>query len=135
MFSPEKETSLDTPFGCVKISSHSLAFVILTDSALSVFDLDDRHKDSVLFTAAGETISLSPGRHLTVAASNTKTFADINPARFVGHRQLGCREMQTGAKSFQSEFQLASLLTGLQAIALSSLAAIEKSHKDNWSSD
>ncbi len=129
LLAAEKDTRINTPFGEVKVGSRAVVLIIATGNALSVFDLDDRHKDSVKVQVGGDEISLSPGRHVTITAPGAKSFADVNPAYFVGHRQIIAQIFKPGTTAFHSEFDLPSVLTGLQSMNEKSYRTLEQDKK------
>jgi hypothetical protein len=113
LIAPSENTILDTPFATVGISAHSLALVVATDKAVSVFDLHDSHKNAVVVIAGNQNLALSPGRALVIADSDVQSFEQINPTQWVGYRRLTSKAMNAQTKLFQCEFDLTTMVRGL----------------------
>ena len=125
LFVPSKDTTVVTPNGTVKIAANSVAMVMVNENHLSVYDVNDHHKRSVTVEAAGRSIALSPGRHVSIANIRTGQFADVNPMEAMMHRSVSSQEL--GDKvAFTSEFSLPAAVQVMKP-----LKAIFASDNDN----
>jgi hypothetical protein len=119
----DKDTVIDTSFGTISIDRHSVVLLVVKNSAVSVYDLDDTHKGAVKVSVGGDEMVLAPGRHLTLAAGAASSFADVNPVPFVAHRHESVSDLKSGGKAFHSQFSLPTLLAGLKAMQKSETRA------------
>ena len=113
---PTVDTLIDTPVGQIKLVAKSLALVMAFDGGLTVFNLDDTRKDSIQILAAGKTITLAPGQHLTLAPDAVQAFDYINPAQLIGHRNMNCQNIGYGLKAFSSEFSITHAIAAVQPL-------------------
>jgi hypothetical protein len=122
LFVPTKDTTVETPFGIVKISGNSIALVSVSSAGLSVFDLDDQHKGSVSVESNGHNVVLSPGRHVLITPHHRAEFAQLNPIETIAHRGLSS-SVKNGHRAHMSEFSVLSAIDSvkpLKALAASS---------------
>ncbi len=63
LVAPAEDTVIETAFGKVEVSAHSMALIMALPTGTAVYDLDDRHKDSIVVTLGTSRIALAPGRH------------------------------------------------------------------------
>ncbi|HEY9788310.1 MAG TPA: hypothetical protein V6D17_23175, partial [Candidatus Obscuribacterales bacterium] len=121
LFVPFRDTVVETPKGIVKIAARSVAMVASTESSLAVYDIDDNHKGSVVVEAEGRTMTLSPGRHITIA-NHKGEFEHVNAIETVMHRGMRAQMVRDGVKAFSSEFSIPTAVDSikpLKAMALS----------------
>jgi len=124
LFAPQSDTTVVTPNGTVKIAADSLAMVVVDGNHLSVYDINDTHKKSVVIEAGGRTIPLSPGKHAVVTHSKVAQFSDVNPVETVMHRGLAQHELGEGRRAFTSEFSVPSAIQSIKPLA----AMIQSNH-------
>ena len=115
LLAPDKDQQIETKFGRLSVKANSMVLVISTDRCLTVFNLDDRKRGSVVAHLEGSDIVLEPGRHLTVARASSGNFSAVNPAKFVGHRRLISDDCGS-YKVHRSEFHLPSVIGGLSQL-------------------
>ena len=108
LFVPSKNMTVVTPKGNVKLGANSVAFISVDEKQLSVYDINDQHKGSVIVAAGGRDMSLSPGRHLTVTNDKSQSFADANPIESIMHRSVTRHELSNGQRAFSTEFSIPS---------------------------
>jgi hypothetical protein len=101
---PSSDTVVKTPVGQIKIGAKSLALVMAFADGLAVYDLDDVKKGAIEITAAGTSMTLSPGQHLFIARDSVKNFEDVNPAQMIGYRGITRRDIGSGFRVFSAEF-------------------------------
>ncbi|MBX3139026.1 hypothetical protein KF707_22555, partial [Candidatus Obscuribacterales bacterium] len=108
LFVPSKDMMVVTPKGKVKLGANSVAVVSIDGNQLSVYDINDNHKGSVVVAAGGRELSLSPGRHLTVTNDRAASFAEANPIESIMHRAVSRHELGNGHRAFVTEFSIPS---------------------------
>ncbi len=62
-----------------------------------------------------------PGKSAVMTGASVKAFEDVNPAQFVGYRNLGSRTINENTKVYQGEFDFMAMMLGLKP--LNNLAA------------
>jgi hypothetical protein len=112
LIAPDADTTIKSRFGKVDLKKKCLALIISTEQGLTVFNLDDSHSGSVVARIGNHSMSIEPGRHLTIARPNVSDFAAVNPAQLIAHRRMQTGEID-GFKTFKSEFHLLSAISGL----------------------
>jgi hypothetical protein len=129
LFVPSKDTTVVTPKGSVKLAANSVAFISVDGNQLSVYDINDHHKASVVVSTGGRDLTLSPGRHLVVTGNSAKSFGDVNPIESIMHRSVVQHQIGGGKTAFVSEFSIPSavaVVKPLKAIMSSKEAAARK---------
>ncbi len=116
LLAPEHATEVNTPYGTVRVEGDSLALVVSTERGLSVYDLDDLHRDSIVVRVNGEKISLLPGQHVTVTDDSTAGFEHVNPAGYIGYRNVTSQKLSGSFKAYRSEFHHLSTIAGLEPL-------------------
>jgi filamentous hemagglutinin len=117
LFAPTTDTTVVTPKGRVKVAANALAVVVVDDNHLSVYDVNDMHKNSVTIEAAGRTIPLSPGKHAVVTHAGVEQFAEINPVESMMHRGMSRHELGNGRRAFVSEFSVPSAIQTIKPLS------------------
>lgn len=116
LFVPLKDMTVVTPKGSVKLSANSVAFVSVNSTQLSVYDINDHHKSSVVVSTGGRDLALSPGRHLVVTHAAANSFADVNPIESIMHRSVNSHELGAGKRAFVTEFSIPSAVSVLKPL-------------------
>ena len=116
VFAPSVDTALELPGAKLKLAANSVALVVSTSDAVSIYDFDDRRKESVVLETNGERIALSPGQHVTIG-SGTDVFGDLNPLEGIPHRALTVSKTKGGKSVFTSEFSVVAAMQGLKPIS------------------
>jgi hypothetical protein len=116
LLAPETTTDVNTPFGSVRVEGKSLALVVSTDRGLSVYDLDDLHRGSIVVHVNDDSISLLPGQHVTITDDTIPGFEHVNPASYIGYRNLKCQKLGGSFKAYQAEFNHLSAISGLEPL-------------------
>ncbi len=111
-----KDTTVVSPNGSVKLAAGTIAFITSNNAQLSVYDIDDRHKGSVVVETAGKQISLSPGRHVTVTTLSADQFGDVNPVETIAHRSVSRQTLNANSTAFHSEFSLPSAISAINPL-------------------
>jgi hypothetical protein len=81
-----------------------------------VYDLDDLHRDSIVVRVNGEKISLLPGQHVTVTDDATAGFEHVNPAAYIGYRNVTSQKLSGSFKAYRAEFHHLSTIAGLEPL-------------------
>src|SRR5262249_11430111 len=108
VLAPMKDRVLKTSFGEVDIAAGSVAFVMEKQHAVTVYNFDDMHRDSVVIKIAGRSISLAPGMHATITSERVQSFESINPVYAIGYRNVRESIVSSSIKVYVSEFSIPS---------------------------
>ncbi|MBX3148658.1 S-layer family protein [Candidatus Obscuribacterales bacterium] len=117
LFAPTSDTTVVTPKGKVKVAANAVAMVVVEDTHLSVYDVNDLHKNSVVIEAAGRSIPLSPGSHAVITHAGVEQFSDINPVESIMHRGLSRHELGNGHRAFTSEFSVPAAIQCIKPLS------------------
>ncbi len=115
LIAPDADTAIETKFGTVELKSKCLALLVSTAKGLTIFNLDDSRQESVVARVGKDSITLAPGRHLTISGSDASDFAQINPVQMVAHRRMTAGRIGN-FKSFTSDFHLVSAISALKQL-------------------
>jgi hypothetical protein len=116
LLAPERLTVVSTPFGSVQIADKTLALLVSNEKGLSVYNLDDSRRDSVVVHVNGENVCILPGRHMTITNDKFDSFEQVNPAPFVGYRNVRSRSLNGNLKAFHTEFNHMTAIAGLEPL-------------------
>lgn len=108
LFAPKEDTVVETTHGTVEIAGGTVALVMQTKNALSVYDLHDQNKNAVVINTRGKRISLSPGRHVLVSANVQHGFAHANQVELAQYRNIKQSKLED-ASVFTTEFAIPSI--------------------------
>lgn len=109
IFAPTQDTVIETQIGNVQLAAGTVALVIQSPSAgLSVYNLHDNHKNSVIVNVAEQKVVLPPGRHAHFSNQKRGAFADVNPVELVQHRSMTQTRLANGVTMYTSEFAIPS---------------------------
>jgi hypothetical protein len=114
---PEKNMTVDTPFGTVDVAANAAALIIVTSDGLAVYNLHDGHSNAVVVKHSAGAVAVNPGRTAVLTRTSALSFADVNPAPFVSYRRVGSKDLSAGLKLYQSEFDLLSMMRGLPQLS------------------
>lgn len=117
MLAPERDLTVQTKFGTVRISANSAAVVSVSGKGLAVYDLHDTHRGSIKVHTRAGVIELAPGKHIHICDSQFKEFELVNPLQKVAHRKLTTSVLESGVRIFSSEFSLLSMLGNLRVFS------------------
>jgi len=98
------------------VEGNSLALVVATEHGLSVYDLDDLHRNSIVVHVNDESISLLPGQHVTVTDDAVAGFEHVNPAGYIGYRNLTTQKLSGNFIAYRAEFHHLSTIGGLEPL-------------------
>lgn len=115
LFSPAKDTSVQTPFGTIEIAKGAVAFVMIDHEKLAVYDLHDDSKSSVNIISGAHVTSLHPGRCAFLTRHIHHDFERLNPLERVGYRSLSAHE-RNGTKIFSCEFSTAHAINSIRPL-------------------
>lgn len=119
LLAPEDDTIVETPFGSVSVAADSLALIVTTQQALSVYDLHDGSKIAILIsdgTHVDPAIPLIPGHMAVLVKTPNDTFEEVNVAQFVKYRLLTNKLLPSKRSLYQAQFDVMSLMHGLPAL-------------------
>lgn len=104
VLAPSEDTRLDTPMGTVEVAKGSVAFLVLDDTRLGVYDLHDDHKGSIRVSSGSKTTTLSPGRCTVLTKQIQNGFERINPMESIGYKSVSTSNHGNGIIAFNAEF-------------------------------
>lgn len=113
---PEKPTTVTTDEGTVTVGAGCVAAILKTDDGVTVLDLYNQPKSTVLVRTRDEVISMTPGMQVTLTKHPTKSLKQLHPAPFVGHRNL--REMRAadGTRVFMADYSMFAAVARMKRI-------------------
>jgi YVTN family beta-propeller protein len=113
LVAPRKDTTLQTPFGTVKVGAGAVVLVVVqaNNNSVSIFDLHDNHTGDVQIDGANSAV-LAPGRHVTITSMNANDFSTVNPFDSISHREMQTKQNKSFTV-FTSEFSIPSAIKGL----------------------
>ncbi|MBS1990830.1 MAG: hypothetical protein JSS83_09955 [Cyanobacteria bacterium SZAS LIN-3] len=126
LFAPAADTTIETPFGVITVAAKSVAVVVLRDDLLTVFNLHDTHRDSVVITSGEHKLAVAPGGHLSLARGDNDRFETINPAEGICHRSMRHKVLNNGLHSFSSEAAIPSVVNNVKPLR----AIFQSSHPE-----
>jgi hypothetical protein len=126
LFSPAADTTIETPFGVITVAAKSVAMVVLRGDLLTVFNLHDTHKDSVVVTSGEHKLAVAPGCHLSLSRGDSDRFESINPAEGICYRSMRHSVLSNGLHSFSSEAAIPSVVSNVKQLR----AIFQSSHPD-----
>lgn len=115
LFAPTVSTKVETPHGNIRIDANSVVFVVSFKDGVAIYDIDDAHKNAVSVTVADREVKLAPGNHVLLTHNSVRTMDDINPAQFIGHRNLKEHSF-SNAKMFTSEFSIPNAISAVMPV-------------------
>jgi hypothetical protein len=113
LYAPVADTSIETPFGTVRMASGSLVLVLSFAHGLAVYDLDDQHRGAVSVSAGGKEFKLFPGTNVVICPSGVNSFEQINPARLISYRNIVSHNLGENTQVFSSEFSVPSAIQAI----------------------
>lgn len=122
LFAPSRDAKVDTPFGTVEIAKDAIAFVLIDDHRLAVYDLHDSKKASVKIKSGVRETQLSPGRCVVFTNANHSRFEHLNPLRSVGYRAMASHSYSDGVTAFQGEFSTLSAISSVRPLRAVSIS-------------
>ena len=94
----------------------AIVLAIANSGIVSVYNLHDNHKDSVIVKSGDRKIILNPGRHLTVLAANYLTdFANVNQVNNIGYRDFNTN-ISNGLVTYVSDFSIPSAINAIKPL-------------------
>jgi hypothetical protein len=110
VIAPDKDTVIETAFGTVSVAAHSVALIMAQPTGTAVYNLDDRHQNSVVLTIGKKQLALAPGRHAMITSHLVERFDLVNPAESINYRNVVSNRLDGDLQAFTSEFSTASVL-------------------------
>jgi len=113
VFAPTADKTIETLHGTVKMKAGAIAIVTQSTNGLSVYDLHDSKRNSVVVEVNDKALRLSPGQHVTVSGAafsgaDARDYASVNPIELVQHRGLSHTKLDNGLSLYTSEFSIPS---------------------------
>lgn len=126
---PSKSFTLITPEAEIRVAAGAKVLVVKTQSALSVFNLCDHHRNEVTVLSGHQSMALSPGQQVVLTSRKTGRFESINPATTIAFRDVREYALENGLRLFDCAFSIPSALMNvppLRTLASSSAKADKK---------
>jgi hypothetical protein len=116
LIAPDQPTVIKTGYGTVGVAAGAVALLVSFDRGVAVYDLHDSRRNSITMNYRHHSISLAPGQHALFTDRDVKYFEEVNAIGFVGYRKVAARDLGDGVKSFVSEFNIPSLVHGIEPL-------------------
>jgi hypothetical protein len=116
LLAPETDTMVRTSCGVIQVSANAAALIIAFDGGIAVYNFHDTRHGAVVINSLGHKLIVAPGRNAVLTSRNVHYYEEVNPAGFVGYRGLVSKMHTDGVKTFQSEFDVAAMLRGVQPL-------------------
>ena len=116
LFAPSVDTRILTELGEVAVDAGSVALVCSSASTLSVYSIDDLHRDAVRLKVGGESIVLSPGKHASIMKRESTNFDLVNPIPAIAHRNASSAQCGGHLRIHNSEFSIPSALAAVRPL-------------------
>jgi len=117
LLAPTNDISVSTAFGTVLISARCSVLLSSTATSLTIYDLHDRHSNSVIWESANKhQIKLLPGWQLTITNDLQAPLGEINPCSTIVLRSLQSESLPGGTRIFLGKFWIASALAHLEPL-------------------
>ena len=116
LISADRNQVLQTEFGSVGIAKDSLVLAIAFDHGIAVYNLHDSKRGAVTVNYRNHNIVLASGQHALLTEKDVKYFEQINPISYVGYRNLNAQDLGDGVKAFHAEFDIYSMIKGLEPL-------------------
>jgi urease gamma subunit len=113
LLSPESNTRVKCGDATVDVAANSVALLVAFDGGVAVYNLHDTTRGAVAVAQGDHRLAIQPGRSLVITNRKVDYFEDVNPAEFVGYRRVAAKAYDDGIRTFQSEYNLFSLMQGL----------------------
>jgi hypothetical protein len=110
-----RDMNIDTDFGTVTLRHGAIALISASADSTSVFNLDDKHKESIVISINSHKLSISPGQHLTVTRAGVNSFDLVNPEEAIAHKSLRQKHLENNIQVFSSEFSTVSAIANVGA--------------------
>ncbi len=107
---PDQDTVIQTSFGTVQVSAHSMALIMALPTGTAVYNLDDSRKNSIVITIGKNQMTLAPGRQAMVTSHLVDGFEMVNPAELFGYRNLSSKKLDGDLQAFTSEFLITNAI-------------------------
>ncbi len=117
LFAPSKDMTVVTPNGKVRLAANSVVVIVADENHLSVYDIDDQRKNSVVVDTGVHTLALTPGRHALVTNHKVSHFGEINPVESIMHRSVARQDIGNGKRVFTSEFLVPSAVSAIKPLS------------------
>lgn len=117
VFVPVHNMTVKTPHANISVAAGSVVLVVSSENGTAVYDLHDAKKDAVQVAFHDQKLTLSPGRHMTVSATEKRCYADANQAESIFHRGVVSARTAHGGSLFTSEFAVNTAIDCVPALA------------------
>lgn len=117
VFVPVHNMTVNTPHAKISVAAGSVVLVVSSENGTAVYDLHDAKKDAVHVAFHDQKLTLSPGRHMTVSATEKRCYADANQAESIFHRGVVSARTAHGGSLFTSEFAVNTAIDCVPALA------------------
>jgi len=113
---PDQDTVIETAFGKVEVSAHSMALIMALPTGTAVYNLDDSRKNSVVITIGKNQMTLAPGRHAMVTSHLIDGFEMVNPAESFSYRNVSSKKLDGDLQAFTSEFSMTNAIGNIKQL-------------------
>lgn len=126
LFAPNFDTTIKTSIGSVELKAGAVALIMQSNGGLSVYDLHDERKNSIVVNVGDKVFSLSPGHQVLISGHAKAAFESVNPLELVQYRNLNHTQLGNGHKAFTAEFSIPSACYAVKPLQ----QLMSSNHKD-----
>jgi hypothetical protein len=106
---PDRPTIVTTPYGDLLVKPSAQAFIMLSPTAIAIFNLNDRARGDIKFVHDGKGIATAPGQELVIS-KQPGDFHEVNPGKMIPFRSLTKHKLDDGATVYSAEYSVLSLV-------------------------
>jgi hypothetical protein len=116
LLAPTENQILQTAYGSIGVAKNSLVLAIAFERGIALYNLHDTKRGAVSFNFNNHKIMLALGQHALLTDRSVESFEQINPISCVAYRNVDARDLGDGVKCFQAEFNILSIIRGVEPI-------------------
>lgn len=116
LLAPTETQVLQTEYGSIGVAKDSLVLAIAFEHGIALYNLHDTKRGAVSFTFGNQSVRVAPGQHALLTDRSVQSFEQINPMSCVAYRNVDARDLGHGVKSFHAEFDILSMMRGLEPL-------------------
>ncbi len=98
----------------ITLKQGSIVLAVNNGNVLSLYNLHDNHKNSVLINIGNKAIALNPACHISIS-KHFNSFESINPIPVLGYRGLQSNIIN-GITIYQSDYSILSLVNAIKPV-------------------
>jgi len=117
LFAPKAHAvSIDTKYGVVKIAPHALVLAMHVNGGLAIYNIDDRHSNSVSLDHQGHRFAVAPGQHLFITDRDANEFCDVNASEHILYSGVRKSKLSSNHNVFTAQFLIPSAVAAVKPL-------------------